>query len=63
MSFEYLWTSCDDRMPPEGVTVMAKIVGGDGDRNEGKLVMKGPMWFLPDMSMYVYYAPTHWRYA
>lgn len=19
------------------------------------------LWFFPDMSMYVYYVPTHWR--
>lgn len=46
---------------PEGVEVMTKIAGKAGERNEQSLVRKGKLWFFPDMSMYVYYTPTHWR--
>lgn len=48
---------------PEGVAVMTKIDDEGGVRNEQKLIRKGRLWYFPDMSMYVYYAPTHWRYS
>lgn len=46
---------------PEGVTVRTKIDDGGGARNEQNLKRQGRLWFFPDMSMYVYYQPTHWR--
>lgn len=46
---------------PEGATVFTKIEDGKGVRNETKLKRQGNLWFFPDMSMYVYYQPTHWR--
>jgi hypothetical protein len=46
---------------PEGVAVETCIRGPLGDRNVAVLVRKNRLWFFPDMSMYVYYAPTHWR--
>lgn len=46
---------------PEGVTVMTKIDDKDGSRNEAELKRIGRLWFFPDESMYVYYAPTHYR--
>lgn len=46
---------------PEGVEVETKIDDGVILRNEQTLVRKGALWFFPDMSMYVYYRPTHWR--
>jgi hypothetical protein len=50
---------------PEGEAVMTCIDAGKrgplGERNHSSLVRKGRLWFFPDMSMYVYYAPTHWR--
>lgn len=53
---------------PEGVEVMTKIDDANGPRNEQRLVKKTrepgktqPMFWTPDMSMYVYYTPTHWR--
>lgn len=46
---------------PEGAPVETKIDDGDGWRNQTALVRKGRLWFFPDMSMYVYYTPTHWR--
>jgi hypothetical protein len=46
---------------PEGREVETKIDDSNGSRNEQSLVRKGSLWFFPDMSMYVYYTPTHWR--
>lgn len=45
---------------PEGVDVWTKIDDGRGARMEAVLRRQGRLWFFPDMSMYVYYAPTHW---
>lgn len=46
---------------PEGVAVNTKIDDGKGARNEQLLTQKGRLWYFPDMSMYVYYTPTHWH--
>ena len=46
---------------PENEVVMTKIDDKDGVRNEQRLKRQGNLWFFPDMSMYVYYRPTHWR--
>lgn len=46
---------------PDGVEVETRINDGLGIRNQQSLVRKGRLWFFPDMSMYVYYAPTEWR--
>jgi hypothetical protein len=46
---------------PEGMAVETKIDDADGPRNEATLLRSGRLWFMPDRSMYVYYAPTHWR--
>lgn len=51
----------DIETAPEGVEVMTKIGSGDNERNVQSLIRKGRLWFFPDMSMYVYYRPTHWR--
>jgi hypothetical protein len=53
------WRTIDTA--PEGVTVMTKIHDCDGARNEQRLKRQGRLWFYPDMSMYVYYTPTHWQ--
>lgn len=46
---------------PEGEVVMTAIIDKTEQRNTADLVRKGRLWFFPDMSMYVYYTPTHWR--
>ena len=47
---------------PEGVEVLTAIIEPKREqRNTASLIRKGRLWFFPDMSMYVYYAPTHWR--
>ena len=57
-----MWIKTNDELPPEGVEVETEIDDGikDSPRNLQKLVRKGRLWFFPDMSMYVYYVPTHW---
>lgn len=46
---------------PEGVTVETKIDDVHGVRNVQLLRRDGRFWLMPDCSVYVYYAPTHWR--
>lgn len=53
------WQSIDTA--PERTEVETKIDDGNGCRNEQRLRRQGRLWFFPDMSMYVYYTPTHWR--
>ena len=48
-------------LPPEGVHILTKISDEKGNRNEQVLVRKGNLWYFDDMSMYVYYTPTHWK--
>jgi hypothetical protein len=56
------WNSCKFVLPPERLEVLTKIDGdGHGPRNETTLKRQGRLWFFPDMSMYVYYEPTHWK--
>lgn len=54
------WIKFSDQLPPEGKIVMTKIDDKDGIRNEQRLIRKGNLMWFTDMSMYVYYAPTHW---
>ena len=55
------WKKTGDEQPPNGDLVMTKIDDRGGLRNENALLRrKGNLWFFPDYSMYVYYAPTHW---
>ncbi len=55
------WIKCETELPPNGVQVETKIDDDQGKRNVQDLKRKDGLWFLPDMSMYVYYRPTHWR--
>jgi len=46
---------------PEGIEVSTMMKTELGEpRQIQSLVRKGRLWFFPDMSMYVYYTPTHW---
>jgi len=53
---------------PLNEVVNTLIADEQGPRNIQPLiaVQRAPgcrvMWFFPDKSMYVYYAPTHWRH-
>jgi hypothetical protein len=55
------WISVQTELPPDDVIVETKIDDRGGIRNEAKLMRHRNLWFLPDLSMYVYYSPTHWR--
>lgn len=56
------WIEISKRLPKEGKVIETKIDDEKyGERNIQKLVRQGNLWFLPDMSVYVYYTPTHWR--
>lgn len=58
-----MWMSTMDSLPPVGVVVDTKIDDENGIRNEQKLKRNGSLWWHPDGSAYVYYTPTHWRFA
>lgn len=52
------WTPVTEALPPEGQLVETISPGG----LQQTLKRKGRLWFVPDMSIYVYYEPTYWRY-
>jgi len=49
-------------LPKAGSEVFTKIDDANGVRNKQILVRKRNLWFTQDLSMYVYYTPTHWQY-
>jgi hypothetical protein len=55
------WKLITQDPPKDGEVVETKIDYQNGERNIQDLVKKGNLWFGPDMKMYVYYTPTHWR--
>ena len=58
-----MWHKISDVPPPEKKEILTKIVDADGtEHNEQKLKKSGKLWWQPDMSMYVYFTPTHWKY-
>ena len=61
MSTSLDWPPITSTEPPEGVEVMTCISDALGVRNVQSLVRRGRLWFFPDMSMYVYYTPTHYQ--
>ena len=54
------WMRVSEVKPPENKPVMTKVDDGNGARNKQALVRRGNIFYTPDMSMYVYYSPTHW---
>lgn len=56
-----MWVKITDKQPPQNVFVVTKIDDGNGVRNEQKLKFVHNLWWSDD-GMYVYYAPTHWRF-
>lgn len=54
------WIRTKDRLPENGAVVRTKIDDANGTRNVTKLIRRGNLWLLPDVSMYVYYTPTQW---
>ena len=57
-----MWYETPTTPAPEGVKLLTKIHDNKGSRNEQELIRKGNLWWFTDMSMYVYYTPTHWKY-
>jgi hypothetical protein len=55
------WIRLQDQLPPDKALVETKIDDERGCRNEQQLQLHNNLWWHPDMSMYVYYTPTHWR--
>jgi len=55
------WISVKAALPKEGVPVKTKVDDSGGVRRKATLVRRESLWLSPDMSMYVYYKPTHWR--
>lgn len=43
---------------PEGRVVRTKVCDSEGSYQ--KLIKHGRLWWFPDMSIYIYYTPTHW---
>ena len=56
------WIKVSDELPPEGIAVKTKVSDFDGIRNLQTLIYSRNLWWILDMSMYVYYTPTHWGY-
>jgi len=54
------WRSCAAFDPPQNKSLMTRIADEKGVRKEQHLLLDGRLWWLPDRSMYVCYAPTHW---
>lgn len=56
-----MWTRLDttDRStyPPEGEIV--KVITASGDERE--LILQDGLFWLPNMSMYVYFVPEFWK--
>ena len=49
---------------PERKPVRTKIDDEHGVRNEAVLTRHGRLWYTdprPNIGMYVYYTPTHWK--
>lgn len=62
ISGDYGWNKTTDSKPLGKRVVATKIDDGNSTRNEQNLIYHNNMWWLEDMSMYVYYTPTHWKY-
>ena len=60
MAKSNVWSNIESA--PEGIAVLTKIDDEDGERNVQMLIRKGNLFYHCDMSMYVYYAPTHWKF-
>lgn len=59
----YEWHAMKDRSPPFETTVMT----GNYDpkkkifANQRPLILSRRLWFLPDMSAFIFDRPSHWR--
>lgn len=51
------WTPTERELPPENVVVNTMDSGG----HVQKLIRRGNLWWVEDLSMYVYYVPKFWQ--
>lgn len=58
-----MWNRTNEVNPPENTLLLTKVDHQNCSKNEQRLIKKGNLWWLEDMSMYVYYTPTHWKYV
>lgn len=61
-TFNAMWTKVSERKPPENVVIDTKIMDEKGERNLQRLRLRGGFWCDPNVEMYVYYTPTHWKH-
>ena len=54
-----IWYPVSEKLPPEGVLV--DVITESGDKRQLRLSKN--LWFLPDMSMYVYFSVKSWSLA
>lgn len=52
----------DIQSAPQNVEIETKISDSSGERNIQNLIRQDNLFWHTDMSMYVYYTPTHWRH-
>ena len=56
------WIDCDVGKPPDNIEVKTRVEDIEGNvSRQQNLSLFNNLWFLPDMSMMVYYRPTHWK--
>ena len=55
------WIRVNEQLPCDHMIVETKIDDKLGIRNVCNLIRIKNLWYLENMSMYVYYTPTHWR--
>ena len=53
------WYDINEKLPEE----KRDIIGIDGGGQERRLKFYKRLFWLPDMSMYVYFTPQKWRYV
>lgn len=51
------WLQVSNCQPPQDIVIETNTEAGQ----QQDLVLKDRLWWLSDMSMYVYYQPTMWR--
>lgn len=51
------WTPTENKLPEDNTP--CRVITPSGD--ECDLTFYRGLWFLPDMSMYVYFTPVYWK--
>ena len=56
-----MWKQTSEVKPPNGKAVVTCIKDRNGVHNYTILFFNNGLWWHRDKSMYIYYAPTHWK--